>query len=66
MFLPLGRPFGLGLKGAPHWLPDDVDGRELVRVATVRAQALAAGLPDPGGVAALGENPLVKSYYLGT
>ena len=42
------------LKGTPHWLPDDVDGRELFRVATVRAQALAAGLPDPGGVAALG------------
>ncbi|GGG60954.1 monooxygenase [Kocuria dechangensis] len=42
------------LNGAPHWLPDDVDGRELFRVATARAQALAAGLPDPGGVASLG------------
>ena len=42
------------LKGEPHWLPDDVDGRELFRVATARAQALAAGQPDPGGVAALG------------
>ena len=44
------------LKGAPHWLPDDVDGRELFRVATERSRALAAGLdgvqnriepPDP-------------------
>ncbi len=43
------------LKGAPHWLPDDVDGRELFRVATERSRALAAGLPDPGGVAALGD-----------
>lgn len=42
------------LKGAPHWLPDDVDGRELFRVATERSRALATGLPDPGGVAALG------------
>ncbi|MEX5295640.1 ArsO family NAD(P)H-dependent flavin-containing monooxygenase [Kocuria sp. CPCC 205268] len=42
------------LKGEPHWLPDEVDGRELFRVATERSRALAAGLPDPGGVAALG------------
>lgn len=42
------------LKGEPHWLPDDVDGRELFRVATERSRALAAGQPDPGGVAALG------------
>lgn len=42
------------LNGAPQYLPDDVDGRELFRVATERSRALAAGRPDPGGVAALG------------
>ena len=42
------------LKGEPHWLPDEVDGRELFRVATERSRALAAGQADPGGVAALG------------
>lgn len=42
------------LNGAPQYLPDEVDGRELFRIATARAQALAAGQPDPGGVAALG------------
>lgn len=43
-----------GLQDALHWLPEAVDGRELFRIATARAQALAAGRPDPGGVAALG------------
>lgn len=43
------------LNGAPQYLPDKVDGRELFRIATTRAQALAAGQPDPGGVAALGD-----------
>ncbi|MGD7006430.1 ArsO family NAD(P)H-dependent flavin-containing monooxygenase [Kocuria palustris] len=42
------------LNGAPQYLSDEVDGRELFRVATERSRALAAGLPDPGGVAALG------------
>lgn len=42
------------LNGVPQYLPDEVDGRELFRIATARAQALAAGQPDPGGVAALG------------
>ncbi|MFF0905044.1 UNVERIFIED_CONTAM: ArsO family NAD(P)H-dependent flavin-containing monooxygenase [Kocuria sp. CPCC 205316] len=42
------------LNGAPQYLPDEVDGQELFRVATERSQALAAGQPDPGGVAALG------------
>lgn len=42
------------LNGAPQYLPDEVDGRELFRIATHRGQALAAGQPDSGGVAALG------------
>lgn len=40
--------------GAPQYLPNGIDGRELFRLATTRAQALAAGRPDPGGVGALG------------
>ncbi|GED00336.1 monooxygenase [Kocuria varians] len=47
------------IKGEPHWLPDEVDGRELFRVATERSRALAAGHPDPGGVAALGNIVMV-------
>ncbi|MFB9776543.1 ArsO family NAD(P)H-dependent flavin-containing monooxygenase [Brevibacterium otitidis] len=43
------------LRGAPRYLPDDVDGRELFRVASQRVRALAAGKPDPGGVADLGD-----------
>ena len=43
------------LRGAPRYLPDDVDGRELFRVASQRVRALAAGEPDPGGVANLGD-----------
>lgn len=45
----------------PRYLPDEVDGRELFRVATLRAQALAAGRPDPGGVASLGDVVAVPS-----
>ncbi|MFE7630601.1 ArsO family NAD(P)H-dependent flavin-containing monooxygenase [Kocuria sp. NPDC057446] len=48
------------LEGEPHWLPDEVDGRELFRVATERSRALAAGQPDPGGVAALGNIVVVR------
>ncbi|UVI36229.1 ArsO family NAD(P)H-dependent flavin-containing monooxygenase [Brevibacterium spongiae] len=43
------------LRGEPRYLPDDVDGRELFRVATRQVQARAAGEPDPGGVASLGD-----------
>lgn len=43
----------------PRFLPDDVDGRVLFEVASRRAAALAAGLPDPGGVAALGDIVMV-------
>ena len=43
------------LRGAPRYLPDDVDGRELFRVASQRVRALAAGEPDSGGVANLGD-----------
>lgn len=43
------------LRGQPRYLPDDVDGRELFRVASQRVRALAAGEPDPGGVANLGD-----------
>lgn len=38
-----------------RFLPDDVDGRVLFRTATERARALAAGEPDTGGVASLGD-----------
>jgi putative flavoprotein involved in K+ transport len=38
-----------------RFLPDDVDGRALFARATARANALAAGRPDPGGVASLGD-----------
>ncbi|MGJ7440774.1 ArsO family NAD(P)H-dependent flavin-containing monooxygenase [Aquipuribacter sp. MA13-6] len=38
-----------------RFLPDDVDGRVLFATATARAQALAAGHPDTGGVASLGD-----------
>ncbi len=43
------------LRGKPRYLPDDVDGRELFRVASQRVRAMAAGEPDPGGVADLGD-----------
>ncbi|SDR98209.1 putative flavoprotein involved in K+ transport [Brevibacterium sandarakinum] len=43
------------LRGEAHYLPDDVDGRELFRVATRQVQAKAAGEADPGGVANLGD-----------
>ncbi|MGV9672941.1 ArsO family NAD(P)H-dependent flavin-containing monooxygenase [Gordonia sp. NPDC003504] len=43
----------------PRFLPDDVDGRVLFEVASRRAAALAAGQPDPGGVAALGDIVMV-------
>ncbi|MFF0740312.1 ArsO family NAD(P)H-dependent flavin-containing monooxygenase [Streptomyces sp. NPDC004111] len=39
----------------PRLLPDAIDGRALFDVATARRQALEAGLPDTGGVAALGD-----------
>lgn len=39
----------------PRFLDDDVDGRVLFRVASERAAAIAAGKPDPGGPAALGD-----------
>ncbi len=43
----------------PRFLPDGVDGRALFEVASQRAAALAAGRPDPGGVAALGDIVMV-------
>jgi hypothetical protein len=39
----------------PRFLPDNVDGRVLFRVATARRRALDAGQADPGGVASLGD-----------
>ncbi|CRK52011.1 putative FAD-dependent oxidoreductase [Rhodococcus sp. RD6.2] len=43
----------------PRFLADGVDGRALFEVAARRAAALAAGRPDPGGVAALGDIVMV-------
>ncbi|WP_226435548.1 ArsO family NAD(P)H-dependent flavin-containing monooxygenase [Rhodococcus yananensis] len=43
----------------PRFLADDVDGRVLFRVASERAAAIAAGLPDPGGPASLGDIVMV-------
>src|SRR5699024_9648655 len=43
------------LRGEPRYLPDDVDGRELFRVASQQVRAKATGQPDPGGVANLGD-----------
>lgn len=43
----------------PRFLPDDVDGRELFRLATHRAVELAAGRPDPGGISGLGDIVMV-------
>ncbi|CPT31200.1 Putative oxidoreductase [Mycobacteroides abscessus subsp. abscessus] len=43
----------------PRFLPDGVDGRALFEAASRRAIALAAGKPDPGGVAALGDIVMV-------
>ncbi|MEE2061784.1 ArsO family NAD(P)H-dependent flavin-containing monooxygenase [Rhodococcus artemisiae] len=43
----------------PRFLPDDVDGRVLFEMATRRAMALAAGRPDPGGIADLGDIVMV-------
>lgn len=43
----------------PRFLPDDVDGRVLFRVASERAMAIAAGRPDPGGPASLGDIVMV-------
>lgn len=45
----------------PRFLDDDVDGRVLFRVASDRAAALAAGRPDPGGVASLGDIVMIPS-----
>ena len=39
----------------PRFLPDDVDGRALFDIATRRAADLAAGRPDTGGIASLGD-----------
>lgn len=39
----------------PRFLPDDVDGRALFDIATRRAADLAAGRPDNGGIASLGD-----------
>ncbi|OZE91123.1 pyridine nucleotide-disulfide oxidoreductase [Rhodococcoides fascians] len=43
----------------PRFLPDDVDGRVLFDVASDRSRTLAAGGPDPGGVAGLGDIVMV-------
>ena len=43
----------------PRFLPDGVDGRALFELASRRAVALAAGRPDPGGIAALGDIVMV-------
>lgn len=43
----------------PRFLPDDVDGRVLFKLATARAQALATGQPDPDGIANLGDVVMV-------
>jgi putative flavoprotein involved in K+ transport len=43
------------LRGEPRYLPDDVDGRELFRVANRRVREIAAGNPASGGVADLGD-----------
>jgi putative flavoprotein involved in K+ transport len=39
----------------PRYLPDDVDGTELFRIATRHVRALAAGEPSPGTAASLGD-----------
>ncbi len=39
----------------PRFLPDDIDGRALFDAATARRKALEGGLPDTGGVTALGD-----------
>ena len=39
----------------PRYLPDDVDGSELFRIATRHVRALAAGEPSPGTAASLGD-----------
>ncbi|WP_305095372.1 ArsO family NAD(P)H-dependent flavin-containing monooxygenase [Prescottella sp. R16] len=43
----------------PRFLADDVDGRVLFQVASERATAIAAGKPDPGGPASLGDIVMV-------
>lgn len=43
----------------PRFMADDVDGRDLFAAATRRARALAAGQPDAGGVASLGDIVMV-------
>ncbi|MGB6004497.1 MAG: ArsO family NAD(P)H-dependent flavin-containing monooxygenase, partial [Ornithinimicrobium sp.] len=43
----------------PRFLPDDVDGRVLFKLASQRAAALAAGHADPDGIAALGDVVMV-------
>lgn len=43
----------------PRFLPDDVDGRALFKLASQRAAALAAGHSDPGGIADLGDVVMV-------
>lgn len=43
----------------PRFLPDDVDGRALFDIATRRAADLAAGRPDTGGIASLGDIVMV-------
>ncbi|MCC3266863.1 ArsO family NAD(P)H-dependent flavin-containing monooxygenase [Arthrobacter gengyunqii] len=42
-------------RNPPRYLPDDVDGRALFDIATRRVRALAAGEPEGGGVASLGD-----------
>jgi cation diffusion facilitator CzcD-associated flavoprotein CzcO len=39
----------------PRFLPDEVDGRVLFEIASQRAADLAAGRPDTGGIASLGD-----------
>lgn len=43
----------------PRFLPDDVDGRALFDLATRRAADIAAGRPDTGGIASLGDIVMV-------
>lgn len=42
-------------RNPPRYLPDDVDGRELFRIATRHKQATAAGEPSPDGIGSLGD-----------
>lgn len=42
-------------RGAPRWMPDDVDGRVLFALNRSRALALGRGEPDPGPASDLGD-----------